>query len=80
MTNLRKDVFETELSAEGTSIKGVPGFVIADLNPEDAAAAYREKVICPYGGKLPESMIARMEETLSGSCTVDRDALWSPTT
>jgi arsenite-transporting ATPase len=66
-----QDVFDTELSGDGVPIKDVPGLVVANLNPEEAAAAYREKVIGPYRGKLPDSMIARMEETLSGSCTVE---------
>ncbi len=42
-----------------------------NLNPEEAAAEYRERVIGPYRGALPESVIRNMEEQLSGSCTVE---------
>lgn len=66
-----QDVFSTELSSKGTSIKDVPNLVVANLDPLQAAAEYREKVISPYRGKLPDSVIANMEEQLSGSCTVE---------
>ena len=44
---------------------------VVNLDPEKAAAEYRESVISPYRGKLPESVIRNMEEQLSGSCTVE---------
>ena len=44
---------------------------MANLDPIQAAAEYRESVIAPYRGKLPESVIVNMEEQLSGSCTVE---------
>lgn len=66
-----QDVFNTELDGKGVPIEGVPGLVVANLNPEEAAREYRESVIAPYKGKLPESVIADMEEQLSGSCTVE---------
>ena len=55
----------------GTDISEVPGLVVVNLDPEKAAAEYRESVISPYRGKLPESVIRNMEEQLSGSCTVE---------
>lgn len=66
-----QDVFNTELNNKGTLIKEVPGLVVVNLNPEEAAAEYRESVIAPYRGELPEAVIANMEEQLSGSCTVE---------
>jgi len=66
-----QDVFHTELDGKGVPIDGVAGLVVANLNPEEAAREYRESVIAPYKGKLPESVIANMEEQLSGSCTVE---------
>ncbi|HML31988.1 arsenical pump-driving ATPase [Sporomusa sphaeroides] len=66
-----QDVFNTKLDGKGVPIDGVPGLVVANLNPEEAAREYRESVIGPYKGKLPESVIANMEEQLSGSCTVE---------
>lgn len=66
-----QDVFGVELNNTGADIPDVPGLKAADLDPVQAAAEYRESVVAPYRGKLPESVIANMEEQLSGSCTVE---------
>ncbi len=66
-----QDVFETELNNKGVAIAEVKGLTVANLDPVKAAAEYRESVVAPYRGKLPESVIANMEEQLSGSCTVE---------
>ncbi len=66
-----QDVFNTELTNRGIEIKEVPGLVVSNLDPIQAAAEYRESVIAPYRGKLPDVVIKNMEEQLSGSCTVE---------
>lgn len=66
-----QDVFNMPLNNKGTAIKEVPNLTVVNLDPEQAAAEYRESVIAPYRGKLPESVIVNMEEQLSGSCTVE---------
>ena len=66
-----QDVFSMKLTNKGTPIHDIPNLVVANLDPIQAAAEYRESVIAPYRGKLPESVIANMEEQLSGSCTVE---------
>lgn len=66
-----QDVFSMELTNKGTPIPGVPNLDVANLDPIQAAAEYRESVIGPYRGKLPASVIANMEEQLSGSCTIE---------
>lgn len=66
-----QDVFNMPIDGSGITLPEVPGLVIANLNPEEAASAYRESVVGPFRGKLPESVIANMEEQLSGSCTVE---------
>lgn len=66
-----QDVFAMELTNKGTPIPGVPRLTVANLDPVKAAAEYRESVIAPYRGKLPDTIIANMEEQLSGSCTVE---------
>lgn len=66
-----QDVFHRELNGKGVLIEGVPGLVVANLDPEEAAREYRESVVGPYRGKLPGSVITNMEEQLSGSCTVE---------
>lgn len=66
-----QDVFGLELDNKGSEIKEVPGLVVANLDPLTAAAEYRESVVGPCRGKLPDSVIQNMEEQLSGSCTVE---------
>ncbi|MCH4238002.1 MAG: arsenical pump-driving ATPase [Clostridium tyrobutyricum] len=66
-----QDVFGTDLDNKGVEIKEVPNLTVANLNPEKAAQEYRESVIAPYRGKLPEAAVKNMEEQLSGSCTVE---------
>lgn len=66
-----QDVFDTDLNNKGVPIKEVPGLVVANLDPIEAAAEYRASVIDPYRGKLPDVVLNNMEEQLSGSCTVE---------
>lgn len=66
-----QDVFETELDGKGVPITAVPNLVVANLDPIQSAAEYRESVIAPYRGKLPDVVLKNMEEQLSGSCTVE---------
>lgn len=66
-----QDVFQRELDNKGVAIAEVPNLVVANLDPIVAAAEYRESVVAPYRGLLPEAVINNMEEQLSGSCTVE---------
>jgi arsenite-transporting ATPase len=66
-----QDVFSMELTNKGTPIPDVPNLVVANLDPTQAAAEYRESVIAPYRGKLPAAVLTNMKEQLSGSCTVE---------
>jgi len=66
-----QDVFNTTLTNQGVEISEVPNLVVANLDPIQSAAEYRESVIAPYRGMLPDSVLTNMEEQLSGSCTVE---------
>jgi len=66
-----QDVFSTELSNKGVEIEGVPNLVVANLDPIEAANEYKESVIAPYRGLMPDDVLENMEEQLSGSCTVE---------
>lgn len=66
-----QDVFGLQLDNKGTSIPNVPNLIVVNLDPIEAAREYKEKVIGPYKGLLPDAVIASMEEQLSGSCTVE---------
>ncbi|MCW5935950.1 MAG: hypothetical protein KIT11_01405 [Fimbriimonadaceae bacterium] len=65
------EVFGVQLGSTPTAIPGIEGLFGANLDPEAAAAAYREKVVGPYRGKLPDAVIRNMEEQFSGACTTE---------
>ena len=54
-----------------TKIPSVAGLSALEIDPEQAAQAYRERIIAPVRGLLPESEIAEITESLSGSCTTE---------
>lgn len=66
-----QDVFEIDLDMSHKPIPTVPNLYVTNLEPEAAAIRYREDVVGPYRGKLPDVVIHQMEEQLSGSCTVE---------
>jgi len=65
------EVLGLALSAEPTKVPSVPGLFASNVDPVKAAAAYREQMVGPYRGILPEAAIRSMEEQLSGACTVE---------
>jgi arsenite-transporting ATPase len=65
------EVLGAQLSSDATLIPGTRSLFALNIDPEAAAAAYRERVVGPYRGVLPAAAIASMEEQLSGACTVE---------
>ena len=65
------EVLGVELSATPTAVSNVPGLSALNIDPEQAAHDYRERVVGPYRGVLPAVAVASMEEQLSGACTVE---------
>lgn len=66
-----QDVLEVALTNEPMAIPGVPNLSACNIDPEESARAYKENVVGPYRGKLPDAVLATMEEQLSGACTVE---------
>ena len=65
------EVLGQPLASTPTQIPGVPNLLALNIDPEAAARAYREKLVGPYRGKLPEAVVRGMEEQLSGACTME---------
>ena len=65
------EVLGLELSREPRLVPGTEKLFALNIDPEAVAAAYREKVIGPMRGILPESALKAMEEQLSGACTTE---------
>jgi arsenite-transporting ATPase len=64
-------VFETEIGNRITSIPQITGLNAIEINPEEAAAQYRERIVGPMRGVLPERALKGIEEQLSGACTTE---------
>ena len=54
-----------------TPIEQVPGLSALEIDPGQAAEAYRERIIAPVRGLLPDKELASITEQLSGSCTTE---------
>lgn len=64
-------VFGVRIGNAITAIGAVPGLSALEIDPEAAAADYRERIVGPVRGLLPEAEIASITEQLSGSCTTE---------
>ncbi|MCH8540693.1 MAG: arsenical pump-driving ATPase [Opitutales bacterium] len=65
------EVLGLELGREPRAVPGGTNFFALNINPEAAAGAYREKIVGPMRGLLPEAALREMEEQLSGACTME---------
>ena len=64
-------VLDVTIGNAVTPIDSVPGLSAMEIDPELAAAAYRERIIAPVRGLLPDKELASITEQLSGSCTTE---------
>jgi arsenite-transporting ATPase len=65
------EVLGVYLTSTPTNIASVPRLAALNIDPAAAAMAYREKLVGPYRGKLPDAILRGMEEQLSGACTME---------
>ena len=64
-------VFRLRIGNTITVVPTVHGLSALEIDPDQAAAAYRERIIGPVRGLLPEADVAAITEQLSGSCTTE---------
>ncbi|AQP50883.1 arsenical pump-driving ATPase [Tessaracoccus flavescens] len=64
-------VLDQTIGNQITRIAAVDRLSAIEIDPEAAAEAYREKIIGPVRGLLPEAELASITEQLSGSCTTE---------
>ena len=58
----------------GNTIKPISDVVnlfALEIDPQAAAQQYRENIVAPVRGKLPEAVVKGIEEQLSGACTTE---------
>jgi arsenite-transporting ATPase len=64
-------VFEVGIGNQITAIPAVPRLFALEIDPQAAAQAYRDRIVGPVRGTLPEAVVKGIEEQLSGACTTE---------
>lgn len=54
-----------------TAIPSVPRLAALEIDPQAAAQVYRDRIVGPVRGVLPEPVVKSIEEQLSGACTTE---------
>lgn len=64
-------VFGIAIGNQITAIPAVPCLAALEIDPQAAAQAYRDRIVGPVRGVLPDSIVKGIEEQLSGACTTE---------
>jgi arsenite-transporting ATPase len=64
-------VFGVGIGNQITVIPAVPRLSALEIDPQAAAQAYRERIVGPVRGVLPDAVVKGIEEQLSGGCTTE---------
>jgi arsenite-transporting ATPase len=64
-------VFGVSIGNRITAIQDVPRLSALEIDPLAAAQAYRDRIVGPVRGVLPEPVVKGIEEQLSGACTTE---------
>jgi len=64
-------VFGITIGNQITAIPAVANLSALEIDPQAAAQAYRDRIVGPVRGVLPEAVVKGIEEQLSGACTTE---------
>lgn len=64
-------VFGCRIGNEIREIPGVANLWGLEIDPQAAAQGYRDRIVGPVRGVLPEAVVKGIEEQLSGACTTE---------
>lgn len=64
-------VFGIAIGNHITAIPAVPRLAALEIDPQAAAQVYRDRIVGPVRGVLPEAIVKGIEEQLSGACTTE---------
>jgi len=64
-------VFGMEIGNTVTPVASVPRLSALEIDPQAAAQGYRDRIVGPVRGVLPDAVVAGIEEQLSGACTTE---------
>jgi len=65
------EVLGAPVGTKAAAVAEVPNLSALNVDPEKAAEEYRERVIGPYRGVLPDAAVKAIEEQFAGACTVE---------
>ena len=64
-------VFGVAIGNKITPIAAVAGLSALEIDPQAAAQGYRDRIVGPVRGVLPDAVVKGIEEQLSGACTTE---------
>jgi len=64
-------VFGVTIGNQITAIPAVERLFSLEIDPQAAAQVYRDRIVGPVRGLLPENVVKSIEEQLSGACTTE---------
>lgn len=64
-------VFGITIGSRITAVPEVPKLSALEIDPQAAAQAYRDRIVGPVRGLLPDAVVKGIEEQLSGACTTE---------
>ena len=64
-------VFGISIGNSVTSVPSVLNLSALEIDPQAAAQVYRDRIVGPVRGILPEAVVKGIEEQLSGACTTE---------
>ncbi|MDI1260856.1 arsenical pump-driving ATPase [Aquabacterium sp.] len=65
------DMLGIELRNTPTPVPGAPGLSVLNIDPDNAAQAYRQRVIAQMDASASPAELATVREQLSGACTTE---------
>jgi arsenite-transporting ATPase len=65
------DVYEQNIGHKVTPIKSIDNLFAMEIDPDEATREYKERIIGPFRGIMPDDVIESLEENLSGGCTTE---------
>lgn len=60
-----------ELRNTPTPVPGAPGLSVLNIDPDNAAESYRQRVIAQMGNSVGDAELSAVREQLSGACTTE---------
>ncbi|EMR4172628.1 TRC40/GET3/ArsA family transport-energizing ATPase, partial [Pseudomonas aeruginosa] len=64
-------VFGVDIGNHITAIAAVRNLSALEIDPQGAAQQYRDRIVNPVRGVLPDDVVRGIEESLSGACTTE---------